>query len=228
MWLRHAHPWHGSRSPRVAAGCVACSWVDGGLAPGPIWNPIGLRSPMLGYASTETSIASKVFFARTGIVQAFGPGQTCPSTNPLFSCSGHGSCNCLAGTCRCEVLTCFYGDDCGTEQLCNENGFCMQGASRHASALPAFRLLIRSARAPNSAAQASAIAPACASPGPLARRRTLAPTVELAVTVRADCCLLVGPQCWGVVCLTFATRHRVAQVGASATARATTARTAST
>lgn len=102
-------------------------WVDGGLAPGPIWNPIGLRSPMLGYASSETSIASKVFFARTGLVQAFAPGITCPTTNPLFSCSGHGSCNCLAGTCSCEALSCFYGDDCGTEQVCNMNGFCLQG-----------------------------------------------------------------------------------------------------
>lgn len=102
-------------------------WVNGGLQPGPIWTPIGLRSPMLGYASEEDPAQGRVMLARGDALQAFGPGQLCPTTSPLLTCSGHGTCNCNTGTCACELLTCFYGDDCGTTQTCSEHGVCEEG-----------------------------------------------------------------------------------------------------
>ena len=108
-------------------------WVDPGVQPGPIYNPIGLRSPMMGYEEAGSPATARVYFSRTGIVQAFSPGITCPSTDPLKTCSGHGICGCTTGHCACEVLDCFYGDDCGTEQTCNENGDCLDGAPRAVS-----------------------------------------------------------------------------------------------
>lgn len=94
------------------------------MAKGPFYNPIGLRSPLIGYASSQTPADAMVIFARAGIVQAFGPGVLCPSNSPLLECSGYGECDCGTGTCACYPDECYYGSDCGTEQLCSGNGEC--------------------------------------------------------------------------------------------------------
>jgi hypothetical protein len=63
-----------------------------------------------------------------GGVISIWAGTSCPSTDPLFDCSGHGDCDsCGGGSCSCDPTTCFTGFACADPVDCGPGGSCAPG-----------------------------------------------------------------------------------------------------
>jgi len=65
---------------------------------------------------------------RGGVI-AVSAGRTCPSADPLFACSGKGTCDaCGAGTCSCDADQCAAGPACADALDCGAGGLCTPGS----------------------------------------------------------------------------------------------------
>jgi hypothetical protein len=65
---------------------------------------------------------------QNGGVISIWAGSSCPSTDPLFDCSGRGDCDsCGGGSCSCDPTTCFTGFACADPVDCGPGGSCAPG-----------------------------------------------------------------------------------------------------